>query len=407
MTATRFPFPVIFTVNRNQMTSPRPKTIKTKTQTYRDEFLSLCETLVEFETPSDRPDCFPPAWDFLMDAFEDLGFTSRLLTDSESGGHLYLRPESRYQSTGRQLFLGHLDTVWDVGTLANTPFQIEDRTTASGPGLFDMKAGIAQLLVAFRIMETFDQTPELTPIILLNSDEEIGSPHSSRYIRCLARRVDRCFVLEPSMAPNGAVKTARKGVGHFTISIEGRASHAGISPEKGSSAILELSHVIQALNQLNDPSNGITVNVGVIEGGTRSNVVPEKSQAEVDVRVKTKEQATQLEQQIHTIEPETEGVTLTVSGGFRRPPMEFNDQNQQLWKQVKSEAASLEIDLDHTMSGGASDGNTANQFTPTIDGLGPVGDGAHETYEYIDIEQTLERTALLITLILSGQEAVA
>ena len=370
------------------------------TETRRDEFLSICRTLVEFETPSDNPNCFPPAWQFLQEAFGDLGFESTMLTDSRTGGHLYLRPEQRKKSADRQLYLGHLDTVWDVGTLDDSPFQIEEESKASGPGLFDMKAGIAQLLLAFRIITERDQEPTLTPLIFLNSDEEIGSPHSSRYIDCLARHVDRCFVLEPSMAPNGAIKTARKGVGHFTVTIEGRASHAGISPEKGTSAILELSHIIQTLNELNKPSEGITVNVGVIEGGTRSNVVPETSKAEVDVRVKSKKQAKKLEKDIRAIEPKIQDIQLQIDGGFRRPPMEFNEQNQRLWEQVQSEAHSLGLSLDHTMSGGASDGNTASQHTPTLDGLGPVGDGAHETYEYIDIKQTLERTALLIQLIL-------
>lgn len=381
------------------MTSDLHKEIRRRAGNHRNELIDLCKTLVEFETPSDAPDRFNEAFGFYRSQFEKLGFQGRRIHTTGTGGHLYLRPKNRSRNEPRQLILGHMDTVWDLGTLEDVPFQIQDDNRATGPGLFDMKAGLAQLIVAFQILEELGIRPPLTPIIFVNSDEEIGSPSSTRYIRCLARLADRCFVLEPAMGPRGEIKTERKGVGHFEITIEGRASHAGISPEKGSSAILELSHLIQSLNKLNSPESGVTVNVGVIEGGARANVVAPMSRAEVDVRVRTDQQARQIEEKIRKLEPELDDTELTVEGRFRRPPMEFNDRNKELWKNVQTIGSKLGLEIDHTSSGGASDGNTASQFTATVDGLGPIGDGAHESYEYIDIEGLVDRTALLAGLL--------
>ncbi|MFB6347507.1 MAG: M20 family metallopeptidase [bacterium] len=382
------------------MKSTSAEQIKHKAREQREELLKLCKKLVEFETPSNEPETLEPAFDFLQEQFHQLDFYSKRLTDSETGGHLYLRPNQREKHSPRQLLLGHVDTVWETGTLQESPFEIdEDSGRASGPGLFDMKAGIAQLIVSLKIIRDLGLNIPVQPLIFLNSDEEIGSPQSSRYISCLAKFSNRCFVLEPAMGPDGKLKTARKGVGHFTIDIEGRASHAGISPEKGSSAILELSHVIQNLNELNNPENGITINVGVIEGGTRSNVVASSSEADVDVRVKTQTQAREIEEKIRNLEPEADDVELSIEGHFRRPPMERTEQNRQLWNRVKQRGIELGFELDEAMSGGASDGNTASQHTPTLDGLGPIGDGAHETYEYIEINGLVERTALLVSLL--------
>jgi glutamate carboxypeptidase len=381
------------------MTTAAPETIKEDAENHRDDLLELCRELVNIETPSDDPDTFEPAFDRLRSRLESLRFHVRHIPGRDTGGHLMARPEPRDRDRDCQLVLGHVDTVWDVGTLEESPFEIGEDGRASGPGLFDMKAGLAQLVVALKIIRERSIDCPMSPVIFINSDEEIGSPESSRYIDCLARLARRCFVLEPAMGPEGQVKTARKGVGHFTVTISGRASHAGISPEEGSSAILELSHVIQALNDLNDPEEGITVNVGVIEGGTRSNVVAPESRAEVDVRVRNNHQAERVERAVRNLKPEAEGVELNVEGGFRRPPMEFSERNQKLWARIKDQGEAMGLDLDHTTSGGASDGNTASQHTATVDGLGPVGDGAHESYEYIEIDKLVERTALLVLLL--------
>lgn len=381
------------------MTSRTIESIQQLARERQEQLLERCETLVNHETPSNEPAVFDEPFDYLVDSLEELGFHCRRITGDETGGHLLARPASRERHKPRQLVIGHLDTVWDLGTLEETPFTIHDDGRASGPGLFDMKAGLAQLLTALEIIRELELDLPLTPVVFINSDEEIGSPESTRYIDCLSRMAERCYVLEPAMGSEGKLKTARKGVGHFTVSISGRASHAGISPEEGSSAIVELSHVIQELNQLNEPSRGITVNVGVIEGGTRSNVIASNSRAEVDVRVRDNQQAEEIEQAIRDIEPENPTIELKVEGGFRRPPMEFNDRNRQLWDTVKNQGQKLGLELEHTTSGGASDGNTASQNTSTIDGLGPVGAGAHESHEYIEVDGLVNRTALLSLLL--------
>lgn len=367
---------------------------------HRDRFLDVCRSLVEFETPSNDPRQFDPAFAYLEEQFSNLDFTSRRLPGEETAGCLYARPREATESSN-QLLIGHLDTVWSAGTLENRPFTVNDSANrASGPGIFDMKAGLTEIILALECLDGLSLEPQLNPLVLINSDEEIGSPESTRWIKRLSKISERALVFEPSMGPEGKIKTARKGIGHFTIEIQGRASHAGLSPEKGSSAILELSHLIQELNDLNDPEDGVTVNVGVIEGGTRSNVVAAKSVAEVDVRVLTNEQARHLEDKIRSITPENDSIDLVIDGGFRRPPMERTDRNRRLWRKIQNAGQQLGIQLEETRSGGGSDGNTASQHTATIDGLGAVGGGAHEKDEYIEIEAVLERTALLVQVLL-------
>lgn len=375
--------------------------IKNEVHEHREILLKWCRKLVEMETPSDHPATMQPAFAFLEQRFHELNFCTRIIPGNKSGGMLYARPRDRSDRQPRQLLIGHVDTVWPIGTLEDRPFQIEsDQNRARGPGLFDMKAGLAQLIFSLNILQELHITPEFLPVVLINSDEEIGSPDSSRHIRRLARVSDRAYILEPALGPEGHIKTARKGVGRFTVDITGSSSHAGLTPEKGSSAITELSHVIQKLNALNKPDQGITVNVGVIEGGTRTNVIASSSRAEIDVRVRTQKQAEQLEQNIRNIESENPEITLDIEGGFNRPPMERTRQNEQLWTRVKTMGELLNLNLKQTRSGGGSDGNTTSQYTATVDGLGPVGGGAHESYEYIELDELQYRTALFCLLLL-------
>jgi glutamate carboxypeptidase len=244
--------------------------------------------------------------------------------------------------------------------------------------------------------------PPLTPVVLINADEEIGSRTSSSYIRMLARRAERAFVLEPAMGANGDIKTERKGIGRFTVTVFGKAAHAGLDPEGGASAILELSHVIQALFALNDPDKGISVNVGTVDGGVQPNVIAPHSTAVVDVRVPTAASGRAIEKAIHTIKPTTPGVRLHIEGRIGRPSMEATPRNIALWQQARRLGAELGLELRPSRAGGGSDGNTTSQYTATLDGLGPVGDGAHAEHEYLDIDRTLERAALLTLLLLSA-----
>ena len=279
------------------------------------------------------------------------------------------------------------------------PFEV-DGNEVRGPGVYDMKGGITQIIFALEALGHFGLRPAVTPMVFANSDEEIGSRSSTRYIRWLAQCADRAFVLEPSLGRDGRLKTARKGVGRFTVRIRGQAAHAGLDPEKGASAILELSHVVQALFALNDPDKGVTVNVGMIEGGLRPNVVAPESGAIIDVRVATQEDADRVTQAIHGLQPSVPGTRLEIEGAIGRPALEPTPRNRALWSIAKDLSSELGLDLQEGLAGGGSDGNTTSQYTATLDGLGPVGDGAHAAHEFLYLDETLQRTALLALLLL-------
>jgi glutamate carboxypeptidase len=296
--------------------------------------------------------------------------------------------------------LGHCDTVWPLGTLENMPWQVQGNEIR-GPGVYDMKAGLVEMLFAIEALRDLDLQAAVTPLCFINSDEEIGSRESTRYVRALARCVDRCLVLEPSLGPEGRYKTARKGVGRFTVKVRGKAAHAGLDPTAGASAILELSHVIQQLFALNDPDSGISVNVGIIDGGVMANVVAPESSAIVDVRVAGHDDAQRIETAIHGLEAKTPGVSLTIEGGIGRPPMERTPANRRLWQLASALAGELHLDLAEGAAGGGSDGNTTSQYTATLDGMGAVGDGAHAAHEFIYADQLPERCAMLALLLLA------
>jgi len=313
---------------------------------------------------------------------------------------LHARPADRGSRERAQLLLGHYDTVWPLGTLGDMPFEV-DGDIVRGPGVYDMKGGVAQALLALDALRTFGLEPPVSPHVFLNSDEEIGSRDSRRYIERLARQMDRVFVLEPSLGPAGQLKTGRKAIGRFTVSVQGTAAHAGLDPGAGASAILELSHVIQSLFAMNDLERGITVNVGTIDGGLRPNVVAPRSEAVVDVRVATQADADQTERGILALRPAVPGTSLTIEGGFGRPAMERTPANRRLWALACRCGDELGMELDEALAGGGSDGNFTSQFTATLDGLGAVGDGAHAGHEHLRISQTLERAALLALLLMA------
>mgnify|MGYP001820704242 FL=1 len=306
---------------------------------------------------------------------------------------------SRPRGRPLQLILGHCDTVWPFGTLETMPARTADGTVW-GPGSDDMKAGLVQGLFALEALREAGEMPlSVTPVFFINSDEEVGSHDSTRLIVRFARGADRCFVLEPSLGPEGALKTARKGVGRFWITVRGKAAHAGLDPGKGASAILELSHIIQKLFALNDPDKGITVNVGTIDGGLSPNMVAPESKAAVDVRVPTREDATRVEAAIHALEARTPGTDLLIEGSVRRPPMERTPRNQRLWALALRGAEELGIQIDQAAAGGGSDGNTTSLLAPTLDGLGAVGAGAHAVNEHLVLDKMVERSALLARLL--------
>jgi glutamate carboxypeptidase len=362
--------------------------------------LQLLQRLILLESPTTQPDSQAPILALLLETLRDLQYDVSLIQGTKSGGHLLGRPDQLEESSPRQLLLGHCDTVWPMGTLRQMPFVVEGNL-ARGPGIFDMKAGLVQMIFALRALEELGFSPQLRPYVFINSDEESGSLESGPFIKKLAKEVERAFVLEPSLGLSGKLKTARKGVGRFKIVVEGRAAHAGLDPEKGISAVLELSYLIQKLFALNDPQQGVSVNVGTIEGGLRPNVIAAQSTAVVDIRVPTSESAIRLEEAIWKLTTETPGTTLHIEGGFSRPPMERNPGNIHLWQQARKLGESINLSLGQGMAGGGSDGNMTSQYTATLDGLGAVGDGAHADHEFVYIDKMVDRSALLTLLLLS------
>jgi glutamate carboxypeptidase len=364
-----------------------------------EEIVALVERLARAESPSTEPSAQAEVFSLLAAELEGLGFEVEALPGEEVGDHLLAQPAGlEDQEAERQLLLGHLDTVWPVGTVANMPVRIEDGRL-HGPGTFDMKAGLTQLIYALRALREQGREPALAPVILINSDEEISSPDSAQHVDRLARTVARALVLEPSFGPRGKLKTARKGVGRFTVTITGKAGHAGIDPGEGSSAILEVSHQIQRLDSLNDPERGVTVNVGTIDGGLGANVIAPEVVAQVDVRVPTAADAEEVEASIRALEPIDSDTAIEVSGGFRRPPMERTARNRGLWELAREIGQGAGLTLEEALVGGGSDGNIASSHTAVLDGLGAVGDGAHAPYEHVVVEHLPERVALVAGLL--------
>ena len=371
----------------------------------QDEMLRFLRQLVLVESPSSVPDSQAPILSMLFEALQDLDFNVQLIAGRKTGGHILARAKNQSKTMGSQLLLGHCDTVWPMGTLKDMAFYIEGNV-AKGPGVFDMKGGLTHIIFALRAIRDLGLKTTLAPIVFVNSDEEIGSVESSVIVERLAHEVQRTFVLEPSLGLLGNLKTARKGVGRFEIVANGRAAHAGLEPEKGISAVLEISYQIQNLFAMNDLERGISVNVGTIEGGLRPNVVAPTSKAIVDVRVPSMEYAVEMERAIYGLEPVIPEVTLMIKGGINRPPLERTPANRRLWILARELGESLGLVLEEAMAGGGSDGNTTSQFTATLDGLGAVGDGAHARHEFIFIDKMIERCALLV-LLLTAPTALA
>lgn len=357
------------------------------------------ERLVSAESPSQDPSSQADVQAALSEELQANGFRVRRVPGRETGGHLLAVPRNRSRGKPIQALIGHCDTVWPRGTLSSMPITIR-AGRMTGPGIYDMKGGLVLMIFALRALAEQGLDPEVLPVVFVNSDEEIGSGESRRTVERLSKIADRVLVLEPALGEVGALKTARKGVGQFRVRVSGKAAHAGLEPSKGVSAILELSHVVQKLFALNDPDNGITVNVGTIDGGMRPNVVAPESTADVDVRVLTLQQASQVESAIRSLEPVTPGAVLKVEGEVDIPPLERTPRNRLLWRRARAVAKEMDLDLEECLAGGGSDGNVASLYAPTLDGLGPVGAGAHATHEFIQLDSMVERGALLALLLL-------
>jgi len=300
---------------------------------------------------------------------------------------------------GQLLALGHSDTVWSLGTLKQMPFREADGRLW-GPGVLDMKSGIAFFIFAVRALIEADRPVRRRVVLQLNCDEEVGSETSRPLTEEAAGKSNAVLVLEPGTGLTGKIKTARKGVGDYTVMVKGRASHAGVDFEAGASAILELSRQIERIAKFTQVSRGITVNPGVIAGGTRTNVVAAEARAEVDIRVLRAKDAPALDKKFHSLRPIDKRCSIQVEGGLNRPPMERSAGIRALFKTAKSLAGQIGVALEESTTGGGSDGNfTAALGVPTLDGLGGVGEGAHAVNESILIDRIADRTALLAGLI--------
>src|SRR3954468_20924058 len=351
---------------------------------------------VEVETPTDAPEQVNKLVSMVAEQYRDLPVTlERIAGVDGCGDHLVARSTWGQDRPGI-LVLSHLDTVHPMGFIERLPFKVEG-DSAFGPGIYDMKGGAYIAHHAFRALcATADRLP-LGITHLFTSDEEIGSPTSRALIESEGRKAKYVLVTEPAR-DGGKIVTGRKGVGRFEVFIKGVPSHAGTRPEDGRSAIRELGHVIQMLEAMNDLARGITVNVGVVRGGTKPNVIAEEAYAEVDLRVPTMSDSDELTAKILSLKSRTEGVTVKVVGELNRPPYEKSNAGAALYEHAKTIAAEIGFDLVDTATGGGSDGNFPAPHTATLDGLGVDGQGAHTHYEQMYISSIEPRTRLLYRL---------
>ena len=351
--------------------------------------------LAELESPTSDPSAVNRCGDELARRLRLIGAEVELIEGTATGRHLRARVG---QGQSQLLLLGHIDTVWPVGHLRRMPIR-QEQGRLHGPGVYDMKAGIAIGMLALRALDAVRARLDKQVVMLLTSDEERGSTSSRALVEDEASRSDAVCVLEPSL-PGGAVKTARKGAGEFRLRVGGISAHAGIEPEKGASAIHEIARQVLALERLRDADRGVSVNVGVVEGGSRPNVVAEEATATVDIRVSTNADRERVEASVRALEPELDGTTVEVSGGFSRPPLERTAGVIRLYELARELAADLGRDLGEGSTGGGSDGNlTAALGVPTLDGLGPVGAGAHALNEHVVMDELPWRAALVAGLL--------
>lgn len=362
--------------------------------------LETIEALVRLESPSTDKAAVDRCGTAIASRFEALGGRVERLKRHERGDHL--RIVFPGVGASQVMLLGHFDTVWDVGQIERMPI-IQREGKLHGPGVFDMKSGIAVSMLAMRALAVLG-APAPTVVMLWTTDEEIGSGTSREAIEAEARRSEAVLVLEPSL-PGGAAKTSRKGCGDFELIVHGISAHAGIDPGKGASAIHEMAQQITALTALQDLARGVSVNIGTIAGGTRTNVIAAEARASVDVRVPTMADAARVERAVRSLTPHLNGTSLELSGGFGRPPLERGPHVVRLYEKARAVALQLGMDLAEGGTGGGSDGNfTAALGVPTLDGLGPMGDGAHALHEHVLVSDLAWRAAFVAALVLAHGE---
>jgi glutamate carboxypeptidase len=373
-----------------------PKDLLQYCERESNALLECLRTAVEIESPSTSKADVDRMGSFIADWLRRIGGRVSILPSKDSGAAVVAEFSSGKRGPKPLLLLGHTDTVWAKGTLRDMPFRIA-KGRAYGPGIFDMKSGIVCALWALRALGALKITPQRPVRFFLNPDEEIASRAFRKQILAEGKRAHAVLVLEPSA--NGALKTARKGVGEFRITAHGRSAHAGINPEAGINAINELARQLLKVEELAKKRPGLTLTSGTIEGGTRTNVVPELASARVDVRVLRATDMPWVERQIYGLRPFCKGARLEIEGGVNRPPLEHR-MAEGLFRRAQALGAEMGLRFTEASTGGGSDGNfTAALGVPTLDGLGGVGDGAHARHEHVLIRELPRRAALLAAMI--------
>lgn len=364
------------------------------------QIVQLLGRLVEIESPTHDKAAVDRLGQVVASEWRRRGAVVHIVRQREHGNHILAELRPRHNAaSGQLLVLGHLDTVYPMGTLAKMPFRVA-KGIAWGPGTFDMKGGLAIALSAVDAMQALVVQARRKIVFLWTSDEETGSAASRDTIEREARKSKAVFVLEPSFGPNGCLKTQRKGVGEARLIVTGRSAHAGIDPESGVNAVHELALQIARLLKWNDPKRGITVQANVVSGGTVTNVVPSHARALVDVRVAKLADGEALNRKLRGLRPILRGAKLEIIGGINRPPMERTPASRELFSRAQELALQMGRKLGEAATGGGSDGNfTAALGIPTLDGLGAVGDGAHSPREHIVASSLAERAALLAGLL--------
>jgi len=365
----------------------------------QDSILHAIRQLVERETKSREEAPLGEIARFVAGQLREFGGGIEFTHQPGYGTHLRARFDFGHPaSTPHVLVIGHLDTVWPLGTLEKMPFRVTPDGHAHGPGIFDMKSGITIAIDGLRTIAEQELATRHPITLLLTCDEEIGSRTSRALVEEEARSAAAALVLEPPIA-GGVVKTGRKGIGTFSVRTIGRAAHAGLDPTKGVNAVVELAHQTLRLAGLNDFEKGVTVSVGTANGGTALNVVPAEAVAQVDVRFWTKEDEEAVVAAIRGLQPVLAGAELEITGGVNRPPMMRSEKNIALFQHARTLAAEIGFELKEEVVGGGSDGNfTSALGVPTLDGLGVDGDGAHATHEHIVLSDIPRRAALLTRL---------
>ena len=369
----------------------------------RDAIVSTIRELVEIESPSDDKAALDRMAEAVAQKFSQLGGKAtvkvRVHPAKDRGNHLQVDFPGN-SAAKPVLLLGHYDTVYPLGTLATMPCRAVDNKL-TGPGVLDMKSGIALMLHALAALQDWHKADLPRPVtVLLVSDEEVGSDSSRPITESLAKAAAAVLVLEPAHGYQGAVKTARKGVGGYLVKVTGKAAHAGLDPQKGANAILELARQIEKISSFTDLKKALTVNVGVVSGGSRTNVVPAEAAAQVDVRIARMKDAAGIDKKMRSLRPFNRKCRIEINGGINRPPLERTAGVAALYAQAAAIARNLGWKLGEAAVGGGSDGNfTAGLGIPTLDGLGAVGDGAHAPHEHILISELPRRAALIASLI--------